>query len=474
MAIKLFRIDEFAGIDQSRDENAVPFSMSPDACNMDTDNGGLAVAKGYVRHIPAPVPGEGEVHALAAYATSEGDRFIAAAGNSLYAFDGEAWQTIYTYEANLAKPRFDFEQAQIGGTDCLIVGCGERQLIKYDGTAASVFGSAEGVSDHPVLYLAMYRSRLFSAGDPNHPNRLYWSQLPGSGRSIEAWGPVPASPNVEGGHAEVGSIGSDPIVGLAALSNQLVIFKKHSMYRLLGDKPGNFTIEEVDSRAERTANTAVVASGDVLYFMTAGGMCCFNGVTAAPMRDARRIRLLLEEGDVSASMGALCRDKLYFSMRDARGDALIEYDLVRGVYMLRRGFSVRALCARDGALYLIDGARYVCRFNQGEDYAGAPIPAWWRTPETDLREKSTVKGMRALYLRGRSDRRESATLVDVKTSALVQTHRLLLPENASEVLEVPLQNEGRTFSLRIYNEAGGSFALASGAEIEFEQKRRTL
>lgn len=474
MAVKIFRIDEFYGIDQSRDENAIPFSMSPDACNMDTENGALAVAKGYARHIPAPVPGEGEIHALCIYARSEGDMFVCAAGESLYAWDGESWREVYTYEGGLAQHRFDFEQAQIGGTDYIVAGCGERRLVKFDGTSATLFGSSEEASDIHALYLSMYRGRLFAAGDPDNPNRLYWSQLPGSGRSIESWGPVEASPNVEGGHAEVGSIASDPILGLAALSNQLVIFKKHSIYRLLGDRPGNFTIEEVDSRAERTANTAVVKCGDALYFMTAGGMCCFNGVTAEPMRDARRIRNILAAADVSRSMGALCRDRLYFSLEDALGGALVEYDLVRGVYMLRRGFHVRGLAARDGKLYLVDAARHVCRFNEGGTYDGAPVTAWWRTPESDLREKSAVKGMRALYLRGNSDARASATLVDVKTGNITETHRLLLPEDGSAVLEVPLKNEGRTFSLRFYNEAGGHFSINSGAEIEFEQKRRTI
>lgn len=472
--MKLFRIDEFAGIDQARDENALPFSMSLDACNMDTQSGALAVAKGYVRHIPEPIPGSGEIHALAVFAKSGGDLFVAAANDSLYAWDGAVWRSVYTYSGGLTHHAFDFEQAQINAINYLIIGCAERQLVKFDGTTASLFGSAEGVSDIPALYLSMYRSRLFSAGNPEHPNRLYWSQLPGDGRSIENWGPVEASPNVEDGHAEVGSSSSDPIVGLAALSNQLVIFKQHSIYRLLGDRPGNFTIEQVDSSAERTAYTAVVKCGDALYFMSAGGLACFNGVTAEPLRDARRICGLLNTGDVSASRGALCRDKLYFSMTDGEGDALIEYDLVRASYMLRRGFSVCALCARAGALYLVDGNRRVCRFNEGDTYDGAPINAWWCTPETDLREKSSVKGMRALYLRGKSDARQSATLVDVTTGAVTETHRLLLPERSSEVLEVPLKNEGRTFAVTFRNEAGGHFALTSGAEIEFELKRRTV
>lgn len=64
MGRKAYRIDEFFGIDQSRNENAIAPGMSADACNMDTENGSLAVAKGYVRHIPEPVPGTEPLHRL--------------------------------------------------------------------------------------------------------------------------------------------------------------------------------------------------------------------------------------------------------------------------------------------------------------------------------------------------------------------------------------------------------------------------
>ena len=52
---KLYRINHFGGIDQSRHENALDTVMSPDARNMCTDDGALAVARGYTRHIDAQV-----------------------------------------------------------------------------------------------------------------------------------------------------------------------------------------------------------------------------------------------------------------------------------------------------------------------------------------------------------------------------------------------------------------------------------
>ena len=86
MARAIYRINEFIGIDQSRDENALKSAMSPDACNMDTAGGNLSVCRGCVRHIEAPIPGTGDIHAIRIFSTPDGEMFIAAAGESIYAY----------------------------------------------------------------------------------------------------------------------------------------------------------------------------------------------------------------------------------------------------------------------------------------------------------------------------------------------------------------------------------------------------
>lgn len=473
MSRRIYRIDEFRGIDQSKNENAIDAAMSPDAANMDTENGSLAVAAGYVRHIEAPVPGDAPIHRLYLHRRTDGDVFIAIAGDTVYACRDGAWEALYTYETPLTSHSFDFAEAGINSVDHLVIGCGERQLIKYDGSTVSLFGSAEGLSDVPVRYLAMYRNRLFAAGNSEHPNRLYWSELPGSDRSIESWGTVEASPNVEGGHTEVGDTGGDPITGIAALSNQLLIFKRHAIYRLLGDRPSNYIVEKVEFRGETPAHTAVVPSGDALYYMTKSGLCCFNGVSAAPMGDARRIRDLLEAADTSCAKGAISADKLYFTLTHKGSPAVVVYDLVRGAYMLRNGFTAHDICARHGTLYLVDGARRVCRFGEGHSYDGAPIEAYWQTPLTDLREKGCTKCMRELYLRGSSAFSGSVILMDMTVGKNTAMHRIRVPDSRAEVAEVPLVNEDRTFSMRFYNEAGGHFVVEGGVELMFDERRRS-
>lgn len=199
MARKLYKIDSFIGIDQDEAENALKPAYSPDACNMDTAGGDLAVAKGYIRHIPHQIPGVGQPHRLFLFRRAGQDQPIVAAGRELYAYKNNAWILIHTFEKGLASNKLDFVQAQIDGVDYLLIASGEDPIVKYNGNSALSFGSEQGQSNKPVQYLAMYRDRLFAAGDPSYPNRLYWSQLPGSGRTIEAWGDVTDTVNVSGG-----------------------------------------------------------------------------------------------------------------------------------------------------------------------------------------------------------------------------------------------------------------------------------
>ncbi len=472
VARKIYRIDEFMGLDQSMGENGMAASYSPDACNMDTADGELTVAKGYTRYITSAVPGADTIRRMFLFHSGSGDQVIVVAGGSVYAWREGAWVLIYSFSGGLTGGRVDFAEVRIDAADYLLIASGEQQIVKYDGTQAKLFGSSEGLSDRPASYLAAYRSRLFAAGDGSFPNRLYWSKLPGGGRTVEDWGEEASSANVSGGHTEIGGSAGDPIMGLAALSNQLLIFKKRSLYRLIGDKPSNFTVERIASDAETAAHTSFVMSGDMLYFMTKGGLCRFNGVSATLMGDARRIRKLLSGADVSASRGAAARGKLYYSFEDAKGGGIIEYDLLRRTYMLRRGFDVGDIASWDGRLYIVNSGRYVCLFDEGKSYDGKSIEAWWRTPETDLFDKSGVKAMRSLCFRGHAQGGATAMNAEVSVGSARAATRVLLPTEESEVVEVPLKNEGRTFSLRLSNEAGGRFTLRGGIELSFETWRR--
>ena len=74
---------------------------------------------------------------------------------------------------------------------------------------------------------------------------------------------------------------------------------------------------------------------------------------------------------------------------------------------------------------------------------------------------------------GSSELPDSVILMDMTAGRNTATHRMRVPDTRADVVEVPLTGEGRTFSMRFYNEAGGHFTLEAGVELAFEERRRT-
>ncbi|MDO4572342.1 MAG: hypothetical protein Q4C13_03150 [Clostridia bacterium] len=478
MAWQEYRVQRFAGINQSVSQNLLDSGESPDARNMDTSGGRLSVARGYVRASDAALASPGDFDRLYVWSRDGGRIFVAAGagGISVLPENAAAWRGIHSYAAGARGTGLDFQNLKLASTEYLVAADGASQPVKWDGgaeTEAAPFGSAEALSDRPVAYLELYYSRLFAAGDPAYPCRLYWSCAPGDARTPEDWSSVAEGENVSGGHVEIGT-DSDPITGLFSLSNQLLIFKRDSLYRLLGDRPSNYRICPLGAAMRGPSHTACVRYGDVLYFLTEAGLYYFDGQNVRRSPDADKVKDFLAAADLSDCRAAACGDRLYFALKTgaaaAANDALLVYDLVRGSYMIRDGFTARGLCAYGGRLYILDGAGRVCRFEEGESYDGARIDAYWYTPLTDLDSKIAVKQLKELYLRGSG----GLLGVSAETGGREAYYERVMPEPDGSVLEAPLTALGRSFRLKLENVGGSRFTVDGGLELLLDLRRRAL
>jgi hypothetical protein len=477
MALRQYRIPVFYGIAQNVTENRQNDGESPDACNMDTASGRLSVAKGYVRESAVEFPDPEAVCRLYVWRHAGTRKLLAATESKLFVLDETAseWKSIYDFGTSATAAQYDFLPVKIASTEYLLIANGTARMAKWDGVSASAaaFGSTETLSDAAVNFVELYYARLFAAGDAANPSRLYYSQAPGDTRTIENWTVATESENVSGGFVEVGT-DSDPITGLFAMSNQLLIFKRDSLYRLLGDRPGNFRIQPVSGTMQQPVHTACVRAGDVLYFLTAGGMYYFDGQSVQKKADADKVQLLLKNADLSACMASARGDKLYFSFCETAGeggnDAVLIYDLARGTYMLRRGFTAHGLFSAGGTLFLLDGNGHVCRFEEGETYDGARIDAYWKTPMTDLDSKAVNKRLEELYLRGSG----GILSVEAVTESGTVYNERLMPGGSERILELGLTGEGRAFQLVFRNVNGSSFTIDGGVELIMDMQRRVL
>lgn len=477
MALRQYRIPVFYGIAQNITENRQNDGESPDACNMDTQSGRLSVAKGYVRESGTAFPTAEEARRLYVWRRAESRLLLVATADKLFVLDEAAgeWKQLYDFATQASAAQYDFLPVKIASTEYLLIANGTARMAKWDGVSetAEAFGSAEGLSDTAVNFVEFYYSRLFAAGDAQNPSRLYYSQAPGDTRTIENWTAATESENVSGGFVDVGT-GSDPITGLFALSNQLLIFKRDSLYRLLGDRPGNFRIQPVNGTMQQPVHTACVRVGDVLYFLTQGGMYYFDGQTVQRKTDADKVQLLLQGATLSDCVAAVRGDRLYFALREGtsetKNNAILIYDLARGTYMIRRGFQARGLYAAGGTLNLLDGNGFVCRFEEGETYDGTRIDAYWKTPMTDLDSKAVNKRLEELYLRGSG----GILSVEAVTESGTVYNERLMPGGSDRILELGLNGDGRAFQLVFRNVNGSDFTIDGGIELILDMQRRVL
>ena len=477
MAMQTRILQSFSGVRQDKNDYISSPDTSPNACNMNTLDGCLSVAKGFSRAVPLAVPApQGDyLKRLYVYARPDGLRYLVCTDTRLLVWseDDAEWKTLFRFGFRIDANQVDFLPIKIGSDDQLLIAYGREQLLKWDGqsSAAAYFGSSEQKSNAAQNYLEQYFGRLFAAGNPDASCRLFWSKTPGDSRTVEDWRVDDASPDVSGGFVDVGT-DSDPITGLFALSNQLLIFKRDTLYRLLGDRPSNYRVLSVDAAFSRPLHTACVRYADRLYFLTKTGLCCFDGQTVRRPSGFRALHQLLEASDLDHCMAAASGDILYFAIREnlqsAYNDVLIEYDLMRGTFMIRRGFQIGGLCAARGELYVLTGAGLVERFDDSVTYDGWPIEAWWETPRIDFGSKSHDKALGELSCTGTGDPMK----ITVKCDGRNYDSVLTFPDEDDSAAEAVLRGEGRVIRLRFSNIDGGHFTLDTGVTVRFDAQLR--
>lgn len=323
----------------------------------------------------------------------------------------------------------------------------------------------------------MYAGRFFSAGDPSNPSRLYYSAVPGDGRTIEDWLAVEGSADASGGYIEIGDNSGDAITGLTVLSSKILIHKRYSHYILRGDRPSNFVVDLVDYYSEQVANSSVIVTNDIPYWLTASGIQAYDDTGIQPINNGVRYlnTFMSTIYSVLDSRGVFAANVMYFTCKVASAstydDTMIVIDLSRsnaenGVcYMIRDGFQIADITVQDGRIYMINGSRYVCEFGVGTNYDGTAIDAYWYTQKTNAGDILSMKKLSTLMFR--------ATSGTIRFTANPLNNLLIIDKDCSDQDDgfntIPFNmRPTRLVQLMIENVAGGAFSITGGLEMMYE------
>lgn len=476
-------IRSFTGIDQTHGEHNSNASGSPDAQNMLAREGALATAPGSAlythQRAPAPIRTLMDYHKRNWDGTVT-DWLIAAAGGSLYTLaPGQAPQPL---ASGMISDAYSFINYQHEDTDIIIFANGSGVLQKWDGKGLPEPLIAQGPQDPATSrYLTLHYERVWAAGDREHMDRLYYSRAfnPYDWSAYDASDEADA-PEMAGGAIDIPTWDGSVIRGVANLFDDVVIFKDHSIHRIVGSYPGQYEAVRVHGSVGCVSDRSIVTVKDGVYFWGREGICKYDGASAYPLED-KRIAPFARSVNPAAldRVCAACFDsKLFFALPEgdaAENTCLLIYDLATGNYMIRRGLSVLDLRVFGERLLMACADGSVQVYGQGSDWAGERMDCHWTTPWLDWNAKYANKTVTRVYFSGYGqvdDPQNPQPQLRIEAftdrGGPPKVRELTLPAAPGPITRKSLLVRGRALRLRLSNIKGRAFTLTGGVSVTLE------
>ena len=186
-------------------------------------------------------------------------KFIASIGDTVWVADEVLQQWTPLISGLNENNTLDFAQA--GDFYCYMLNR-SNGLYKYNGTS-----SPYSISSAPCgSTISVHYNRLFIAGNPDHPNRFYWSD-PGL---HDNW-------DVIENYQELPTIDSDTVTKIIFYNNGSLIFKQQSIWQVEGNiEP--FPVYTVSESIGCPAGKSVLSYGNcIFWFGNTGHFYCYDG-----------------------------------------------------------------------------------------------------------------------------------------------------------------------------------------------------
>ena len=393
MAEILLKMGPFLGIDQSTSESDISLSSSPDAMNMDTDDGLLKTSSGFSKYItvrPPAVPNSLMKYYKRDNSGSIKKHLIFGSDLGIFYFDETQnnWQQIHSA---LNSGVYDYVNYQKDGEDIIIMTDGVELPQKWNGT-----GNTETLSGCNIKFssLCLHYERVWASGDAANPDRVYYS----ADFNPEGWS------GVQAGTIDIPTWDGASVKAVRTLYNDVIVFKDSEVYRIYGTYPGEYEVEQVHGVVGPIATRSIVTTGDMVYFLSADGLCSYDGLKVKRITDNKLETFFLRMNKQYAknAVSIIHKNKLYVALpidSAVSNSHVIEIDLKRSTYMIR-DIPVSAFLEYEDKLIFTNGSRYIYVYGDGDTKDGAVINAYWKTPKIDLGEKNAVKTSTTIYIRG--------------------------------------------------------------------------
>ena len=327
------------------------------------------------------------------------DQVIAARGEKVFkATDSASWTEIDSGRTGAGKyshKRFNFD-----GTDKIIWVDGANHASVYDDTTVTDISASPAPSDPSIVEI--FKNHVFLAGASSNPQELFFSAPYDETDFTVANG---------GGSIAI----DDTIVQLKVFRDQLYIFGREKIFRLVGSTVSDFQLQPVTRNIGCVAKHSVQELGGDIVFLAPDGLRTVAGTERIGDVELGTIsRAVQVRFDELNSFGLIdsvvIPNKTQYRIFFVRSDTV--ENATRGVIASQRadGFEfsdiqgIRPACTdsdvqRTPEVILHGGFDgYVYEQEVGNDFDGSAINAKYRSPDLTLGDAGIRKNMQRVIL----------------------------------------------------------------------------
>lgn len=452
------------GMDQASGETNGNLAYAYRAQNMSTKQGMLASAPGTSRAFPAlGAPIETLAYFHRRNRPDDPDVLVAAANGCIYTFtEGDSgwakrgegflcnrWSSV-TYETSadgqtrdlLLMTNEEDGMVSVAGDDLQV----ERRTLRL------------GAENEEVRFavLARHAERIFATGAQGHPDSIFYS------RPYDPfdWSAVEEMPEMGGGVMDQPTWDGDAFVALIPFGGYLLAAKRNTVFEIRGTDPSSFMITKAYGTDGPIQARSLCVDRVTAYFLARGGIGSYDGSSTALLaRDAlHEVFEGLDETGRKAATACVCDHVYYLALAIQDGghavtenNTVIEYDALRGTFMVRRGLRVKDFFVLDGTVYYTDASapHEVLRYADPESGSmmGSAMHCLWETPWTELGRTGKKRDF-ALRFTMEADADDVPVCVGLTTER-GEKHRYLMAQKRRRDYSVKLQLSGERVKLRI-------------------------
>ena len=479
-----FTIPTPKGIYKAAGDTNLTTNYAYRAVNMRTERGLLATSHGISRAFPSLGTPIGTLTRFyRRNRPDDPDVFVAASGGSIYTYTmgTEGWVQRATGYKSDTWSSVTYEAVENGKTvDILILSNAEDGMIAIYGSNLRVEGKALTIgSDYAGVkfsVLGRYAERIWGTGDRANPDAIFYS------RPYDPfnWTGDSVTPALGGGMIMQPTWDGESFISVLPFGGYLLAIKPSTVFEIRGTDPGSFTITQAYGTDGPVSARTVCADRTSLVYLARGGIGQYDGSSLALLsRDALYEVMRMRAQNIADKATACICDHVYYlalGVRENEGDvllennAVIELDMERGTFMLRRGLRVKDFYTLNGRVYFTQAeAPYeVLRYNDPASggYLGQPMACLWETPWMDL-GKAYVKRDFVLRFTADADEDDVPIELTIQTDRREKTRTVLLGTRRRDH-RVKLQLSGARvrLSIRSRRRAAG-WRIYGGIQVDY-------